>query len=45
MDLELTDEHVMIRNEARRFAQEVIAPIAEHFDQTGEFAVNVPNRI
>lgn len=37
MDLELTDEHLMIRNEARRFAQEVIAPVAEHFDQTGEF--------
>jgi alkylation response protein AidB-like acyl-CoA dehydrogenase len=37
MDLELTAEHLMIRNEARRFAQEVIAPVAEHFDQTGEF--------
>jgi len=37
MDLELTEEHIMIRNEARKFAQEVIAPVAEHFDQTGEF--------
>ncbi len=37
MDLQLSEEHVMIRNEARKFAQEVIAPIAEHFDQTGEF--------
>jgi alkylation response protein AidB-like acyl-CoA dehydrogenase len=37
MDLLLTEEHIMIRNEARKFAQEVIAPIAEHFDQTGEF--------
>ena len=37
MDLQLTEEHLMIRNEARKFAQEVIAPIAEHHDQTGEF--------
>ncbi len=37
MDLQLTEEHLMIRNEARKFAQEVIAPVAEHFDQTGEF--------
>jgi len=37
MDLQLTEEHIMIRNEARKFAQEVIAPVAEHFDQTGEF--------
>ncbi len=37
MDLHLTEEHVMIRNQARKFAQEVIAPVAEHFDQTGEF--------
>jgi alkylation response protein AidB-like acyl-CoA dehydrogenase len=37
MDLQLTEEHIMIRNEARKFAQEVIAPIAEHHDQTGEF--------
>jgi len=37
MDLQLTEEHLMIRNEARKFAQEVIAPVAEHFDHTGEF--------
>ena len=37
MDLQLSEEHIMIQNEARKFAQEVIAPVAEHFDQTGEF--------
>jgi len=37
MDLQLTQEHIMIRNETRKFAQEVIAPVAEHFDQSGEF--------
>ncbi len=37
MDLQLTEEHIMIQNEARKFAQEVIALVAEHFDQTGEF--------
>jgi alkylation response protein AidB-like acyl-CoA dehydrogenase len=33
----ITEEHEMIRQEARRFAQEVIAPIAAHHDETGEF--------
>ncbi len=33
----LTDEHEMIRREARRFAQEEIAPIAAEFDETGDF--------
>lgn len=37
MDLQLTEEHIMIRNQARKFAQEIIAPVAEHFDQTGKF--------
>ena len=36
-NLNLTDEHEMIRREARRFAQEEIAPIAAEFDETGEF--------
>ena len=36
-NLTLTDEHEMIRREARRFAQEEIAPIAAEFDETGEF--------
>lgn len=37
MDLQLTDEHKMIRDMAREFAQKEIAPVAAHHDETGEF--------
>ncbi|MDW8326272.1 MAG: acyl-CoA dehydrogenase [Anaerolineales bacterium] len=37
MSLELTPEHEMIRQAARDFARKEIAPIAAHFDETGEF--------
>jgi alkylation response protein AidB-like acyl-CoA dehydrogenase len=37
MDLHLSDEHRMIRDMARDFAQKEIAPIAAHYDETGEF--------
>jgi alkylation response protein AidB-like acyl-CoA dehydrogenase len=37
ISLTLTPEHEMIRQAARKFAQERIAPIAAHFDETGEF--------
>ncbi len=37
MDLRLSDEHRMIRDMAREFAQKEIAPIASHYDETGEF--------
>jgi alkylation response protein AidB-like acyl-CoA dehydrogenase len=37
MDWRLTEEHEMIRTMARDFAQKEIAPIAAHFDETGEF--------
>jgi alkylation response protein AidB-like acyl-CoA dehydrogenase len=33
----ITDEHRMIQDAAREFAQKEIAPIAAHFDETGEF--------
>ena len=33
----LTDEHKMIQNAARDFAQKEIAPIAAKFDESGEF--------
>ncbi len=33
----LTDEHRMIRQAAREFAEQEIAPIAAQFDETGEF--------
>ena len=36
----ITEEHRMIRQAARDFAQNAIAPIAEHHDQTGEFPIN-----
>ncbi len=36
-NLTLSDEHKMIQREARRFAQEEIAPIAAEFDETGKF--------
>lgn len=34
---ELSDEHVMIRQAARDFAQNEIAPIAHEFDESGDF--------
>jgi alkylation response protein AidB-like acyl-CoA dehydrogenase len=36
----ITDEHDMIQQAARDFAQSEIAPIAEHHDETGEFPIN-----
>ena len=37
MDFSFTEEQLMLQDVARRIAQEVIAPSAEHFDRTGEF--------
>jgi alkylation response protein AidB-like acyl-CoA dehydrogenase len=37
MDLQLSDEHRMIRDMARDFANNEIAPIAAEYDETGEF--------
>ena len=37
MDFELNDEQRMIRDAVRRFAQEQVAPLAQHTDETGEF--------
>ncbi len=36
----LTEEHEMIRQAAREFAQKEIAPVAAEFDETGDFPVN-----
>ena len=36
----MTDEHIMLRDAARDFAQKEIAPTAEHFDHTGEFPID-----
>lgn len=35
----ITEEHRMIQQAARDFAQKSIAPIAAHFDETGEFPI------
>ncbi|MDZ3822356.1 MAG: acyl-CoA dehydrogenase family protein [Pseudoxanthomonas sp.] len=37
MDFQFTEEQLMIRDVARRIAQEKIAPSAEAFDRSGEF--------
>lgn len=37
MDFSLSEEHEMIRDAAREFAQNEIAPIAADFDESGEF--------
>ncbi len=37
MDFTLSEEHRMIRDMARDFAQKEIAPVAAHHDETGEF--------
>jgi alkylation response protein AidB-like acyl-CoA dehydrogenase len=37
MDFTLSEEHQMIRDMARDFAQNEIAPVAARFDETGEF--------
>jgi alkylation response protein AidB-like acyl-CoA dehydrogenase len=37
LSLTLTPEHESLRDAARRFAEKEIAPIAGHFDETGEF--------
>lgn len=37
----LTDEQRMLRDLAREFAREQVAPVAEHYDQTGEFPMPV----
>ena len=36
-NLDLTEEHKLIRDTARDFAQNEIAPVAAHCDETGEF--------
>jgi alkylation response protein AidB-like acyl-CoA dehydrogenase len=40
MDFTLSEEHRMIRDMARDFARNEIAPVAEHYDQTGEFPMD-----
>ena len=41
----ITEEHQMLWSAARDFAQNEIAPIAEHHDQTGEFPIDTIRRM
>ncbi len=41
----ITEEHRMIQQEARRFAQQEIAPIAAHHDETGEFPIDTVRKM
>ncbi len=45
MNLHLNDEHLMIRDAARDFAQKEIEPVAEHFDQSGEFPMPIVKKM
>ena len=41
----ITDEHRMIQDAARDFAQTEIAPIAAHFDETGDFPIDTVRKM
>lgn len=41
MDFQLTDEHELIRQTARRIAREVVAPRAAALDETGEYPEDI----
>ncbi len=41
----LTEEHRMIRDAVREFAQNEIAPVAAHYDETGEFPMPIVKKM
>ncbi len=45
MDLELTEEQELIRDTAREFARNEIAPIAAQFDESGEFPLETVRKM
>jgi alkylation response protein AidB-like acyl-CoA dehydrogenase len=45
MNFDLTDEHRMIRDTARDFAEEVVAPRAEEAERTGEYPYDIMERM
>ncbi|TDJ35353.1 MAG: acyl-CoA dehydrogenase [Gammaproteobacteria bacterium] len=45
MDLELTEEQELIRDTAREFARNEIAPIAARFDESGEFPLDTVRKM
>ena len=44
MDFALTDDQQALQETARRFAQTEIAPVAAHYDQSGEFPRDIIQR-
>jgi alkylation response protein AidB-like acyl-CoA dehydrogenase len=45
VDFQLTDEHVLIKNTVREFAEKEIAPRAEEIDATDEFPADIFKRM
>ncbi|MCX6034688.1 MAG: acyl-CoA dehydrogenase family protein, partial [Chloroflexi bacterium] len=45
MDFQLTEEHVMIKNMVREFAEKEIAPRAEEIDATDQFPADIFKRM
>jgi alkylation response protein AidB-like acyl-CoA dehydrogenase len=45
MDFRLSEEHQMIRDMARKFADEIIAPRAEEMEATGEYPYDIMERM
>ena len=45
MDFDLSEEHRMIRDMARDFAREVIAPRSEQMEKTGEYPYDIMDRM
>jgi alkylation response protein AidB-like acyl-CoA dehydrogenase len=45
LTLTMTDEHLMLRDAVRDFARDQIAPIAAHYDETGDFPLETVRRM
>jgi alkylation response protein AidB-like acyl-CoA dehydrogenase len=45
LPFELSDEHLMLREAVRDFAQREIVPIAPHFDETGDFPLDTVRKM
>lgn len=45
LPFELSDEHLMLRDAVRDFAQREIVPIAPHFDETGDFPLDTVRKM
>lgn len=45
MRLELSDDHALLRNTVREFAEQEIAPVAEELDRTKAFPYEIVGRL